>query len=149
MSLGGALGLLIASGEALSLPAIIGILMLMGIVTKNSILLVEYALVAVENGAARRAALVDACSKRASPILMTTIAMGAGMVPIALKIGADADLRAPMAIAVIAGLITSAVLSLFYVPVVVTYVDGIKRWTKRVFGGLRAAAAHQPQENAA
>jgi hypothetical protein len=75
--------------------------MLMGIVTKNSILLVEYALVAREKGVERAAALIDACSKRARPIIMTTVAMGAGMLPIALKIGADADFRAPMAIAVI------------------------------------------------
>jgi multidrug efflux pump subunit AcrB len=131
LSVGGALGLLLASGEALSLPAIIGILMLMGIVTKNSILLVEYALVEVEKGVARRDALVDACSKRAQPIIMTTVAMGAGMLPIALKIGADADFRAPMAIAVIGGLITSTLLSLFYVPLVFTYVDDLKRWLTR------------------
>ena len=134
LSVGGALGLLLGSGEALSLPAIIGILMLMGIVTKNSILLVEYALVEVEKGVARREALIDACSKRARPILMTTVAMGAGMLPIALKIGADADFRAPMAIAVIGGLITSTLLSLFYVPVVYTYVDDAKRWLKRKAG---------------
>jgi HAE1 family hydrophobic/amphiphilic exporter-1 len=133
LSVGGALGLLLASGEALSLPAIIGVLMLMGIVTKNSILLVEYALVEMEKGASRWDALVDACSKRARPILMTTVAMGAGMAPIALKIGADADFRAPMAIAVIGGLITSTVLSLFYVPVVFTYVDDAKRWLKSRF----------------
>jgi hydrophobic/amphiphilic exporter-1 (mainly G- bacteria), HAE1 family len=132
LSVGGALGLLLWSGEALSLPAIIGILMLMGIVTKNSILLVEYALVELEKGAVtRREALVDACSKRARPILMTTVAMGAGMLPIALKIGADADFRAPMAIAVIGGLITSTLLSLFYVPVVFTYVDDLKNWLTR------------------
>jgi multidrug efflux pump subunit AcrB len=131
LSVGGALGLLLASGEALSLPAIIGILMLMGIVTKNSILLVEYALVEVEKGVKRRDALIDACSKRARPILMTTVAMGAGMLPIALKIGADADFRAPMAIAVVGGLITSTFLSLFYVPVVFTYVDDFKRWITR------------------
>jgi multidrug efflux pump subunit AcrB len=130
LSLGGALGLLLASGEALSLPAIIGILMLMGIVTKNSILLVEYALVELEKGRSRREALIDACSKRAQPIIMTTVAMGAGMLPIALKIGADADFRAPMAIAVVGGLMTSTVLSLFYVPVVFTYVDDFKRWVK-------------------
>ena len=134
LSVGGALGLLLASGEALSLPAIIGILMLMGIVTKNSILLVEYALVELREGRRRaREALIDACSKRARPIVMTTVAMGAGMLPIALKIGADADFRAPMAIAVIGGLITSTVLSLFYVPVVFTYVDDLKRWVKRSF----------------
>jgi HAE1 family hydrophobic/amphiphilic exporter-1 len=132
LSVGGALGLLLASGEALSLPAIIGILMLMGIVTKNSILLVEYALVELEKGVSRREALIDACSKRARPILMTTVAMGAGMLPIALKIGADADFRAPMAIAVIGGLITSTLLSLFYVPVVFTYVDDAKRWLRQL-----------------
>jgi len=131
LSVGGALGLLLASGEALSLPAIIGILMLMGIVTKNSILLVEYALVEQEKGVARAAALIDACSKRAQPIVMTTVAMGAGMLPIALKIGADADFRAPMAIAVIGGLMTSTLLSLFYVPVVFTCVDDLKQWLTR------------------
>jgi multidrug efflux pump subunit AcrB len=131
LSVGGAVGLLLGAGEALSLPAIIGILMLMGIVTKNSILLVEYALVELEKGTARREALIDACSKRAQPIIMTTVAMGAGMLPIALKIGADADFRAPMAIAVIGGLITSTLLSLFYVPVVFTYVDDAKRWLTR------------------
>jgi len=133
LSVGGALGLLLASGEPMSLPATIGILMLMGIVTKNSILLVEYALVAVGKGASRRDALIDASSKRAQPIVMTTVAMGAGMLPIALKIGADADFRAPMAIAAIGGLITSTLLSLFYVPVVFTYVDDLKRWVVRMF----------------
>jgi hydrophobic/amphiphilic exporter-1 (mainly G- bacteria), HAE1 family len=143
LSVGGALGLLLGSGEALSLPAIIGILMLMGIVTKNSILLVEYALVALEKGVSRREALIDACSKRARPILMTTIAMGAGMLPIALKIGADADFRAPMAIAVIGGLITSTVLSLFYVPVVFTYVDDAKRWLSSFGAGDLAAQSRE------
>jgi len=141
LSVGGALGLLLAAGEAMSLPATIGILMLMGIVTKNSILLVEYALVAVHNGAARRDALIDACSKRAQPILMTTVAMGAGMLPIALKIGADADFRAPMAIAVIGGLITSTLLSLFYVPVVFTYVDDLKRWVHGVVARMHRPSA--------
>jgi len=141
LSVGGALGLLLIAGEAMSLPATIGILMLMGIVTKNSILLVEYALVAVEKGSSRRAAMLDACAKRARPILMTTVAMGAGMLPIALKIGADADFRAPMAIAVIGGLITSTVLSLFYVPVVFTYVDDARRWVARLAGRGDASGA--------
>jgi len=77
---------------------------------------------------------------------MTTVAMGAGMLPIALKIGADADFRAPMAIAVVGGLVTSTLLSLFYVPVVFSYVDDFKTWVKRVVSGMRAAtpepAAH-------
>ncbi len=141
LSIGGALGLLLLAGEAMSLPATIGILMLMGIVTKNSILLVEYALVALQNGASRREAMLDACSKRARPIVMTTVAMGAGMLPIALKIGADADFRAPMAIAVIGGLITSTVLSLFYVPVVFTYVDDAKRWLAKAVRPARRSAA--------
>jgi len=141
LSVGGALGLLLLAGEAMSLPATIGILMLMGIVTKNSILLVEYALVAVQGGAARRDAILDACAKRARPILMTTVAMGAGMLPIALKIGADADFRAPMAIAVIGGLVTSTVLSLFYVPVVFTYVDDARRALGRWLGRKPRAAA--------
>jgi multidrug efflux pump subunit AcrB len=132
LSVGGALGLLLLTGQAMSLPATIGILMLMGIVTKNSILLVEYALVALDKGASRRDAMLDACAKRARPILMTTVAMGAGMLPIALKIGADADFRAPMAIAVIGGLITSTVLSLFYIPVVFTYVDDARRFVARM-----------------
>jgi multidrug efflux pump subunit AcrB len=139
LSIGGALGLLLVTGESISLPATIGILMLMGIVTKNSILLVEYALVAMHAGAERGAAMVDACSKRAQPIVMTTVAMGAGMLPIALKIGADADFRAPMAIAVIGGLITSTVLSLFYVPVVFTCVDDLKHWVQRLVLRPRAA----------
>lgn len=143
LSIGGALGLLLLSGEAMSLPATIGILMLMGIVTKNSILLVEYALVARSNGASRREAMLDACSKRARPIIMTTVAMGAGMLPIALKIGADADFRAPMAIAVIGGLLTSTVLSLFYVPVVFTYVDDLKRWVLKRFSRKRAVQAEE------
>ncbi|WP_284615358.1 efflux RND transporter permease subunit [Aquabacterium humicola] len=146
LSIGGALGLMLLAGEAMSLPATIGILMLMGIVTKNSILLVEYALVALNNGASRREAMLDACSKRAQPILMTTVAMGAGMLPIALKIGADADFRAPMAIAVIGGLITSTVLSLFYVPVVFSVVDDAKRWIKGRF--VRKAARPAPPREA-
>ena len=89
--------------------------------------------------------MLDACSKRAQPIIMTTVAMGAGMLPIALKIGADADFRAPMAIAVIGGLLTSTVLSLFYVPVVFTYVDDIKRWVKRAVGGKASAGELQSQ----
>jgi multidrug efflux pump subunit AcrB len=138
LSVGGALGLLLLTGESFSMPATIGILMLMGIVTKNSILLVEYALVEVNNGVERTAALIDACHKRAQPIVMTTVAMGAGMLPIALKIGADADFRAPMAIAVIGGLVTSTLLSLFYVPVVFSYVDDINHWVRRKLSGSRS-----------
>ena len=106
----------------------IGLVMLMGIVTKNSILLVEYAVVGItERRLSLRDALIDACHKRARPIVMTTVAMIAGMLPIALGLGADASFRQPMAIAVIGGLISSTALSLLVVPVVFTYVDALHR----------------------
>ena len=98
--------------------------MLMGIATKNSILLVDYVILARrEQGLSRWDALLDACRKRARPIVMTTVAMGAGMLPIALGLGTDPSFRAPMAIVVIGGLITSTFLSLLVIPVVFTYVD--------------------------
>ncbi len=129
LSIGGAFGLLILSDRALSLPALIGILMLMGIAAKNSILLAEYALTArARDGLSRRDALMDAGRKRARPIEMTTFAMGAGMLPIALGFGADVEFRSPMAIAVIGGLITSTVLSLVFVPVAFTFVDDLQGW---------------------
>ncbi|MFT3812886.1 MAG: efflux RND transporter permease subunit [Acidovorax sp.] len=133
LSLGGAfVGLLIA-GKSFSMPSLIGLIMLMGIATKNSILLVEYAIVARrDHGLSRLDALLDACHKRARPIIMTTLAMGAGMLPIALAWGsADMSFRSPMAVAVIGGLITSTVLSLLVVPAVFTYIDDFEQWFKR------------------
>ena len=106
--------------------------MLMGIVTKNSILLVDYAILARRAGMARFEALVDACHKRSRPILMTTIAMGAGMLPLALGFGADPSFRSPMAVTVIGGLITSTLLSLLVVPAVYTFVDDIQGWLRRL-----------------
>ena len=112
------------TGSTLSMPAMIGLIMLMGIATKNSILLVDYAVIAREQlGLSRMDAVIDACRKRARPIVMTTIAMGAGMLPIALGWGSDPSFRAPMAIVVIGGLISSTFLSLLVIPVVVTCVD--------------------------
>ena len=108
------------------MPALIGLLMLMGIATKNSILLVEYAIVARhDHGMTRVEAIIDACQKRARPIVMTSFAMGAGMLPIALGLGVDSTFRAPMGIAVLGGLVTSTVLSLVVVPAVYTYVDDL------------------------
>ncbi|MCF4165476.1 efflux RND transporter permease subunit [Zavarzinia compransoris] len=139
LSIGGAFGLLFVTSNALSMPALIGILMLMGIAAKNSILLVEYVLFQRAAGMSRREALIDAAHKRARPIVMTTVAMGAGMLPIAVGIGADTEFRAPMAIAVIGGLITSTLLSLIFVPVVYTIVDDVRAFMARHFGrGLRA-----------
>lgn len=134
LGLGGALVALWISNQAFSMPAIIGVLMLMGIVTKNSILLVEYAIMARrDRGTTRLEALMDACHKRARPIVMTTIAMGAGMLPNALGLGAEPSFRQPMAIVVIGGLLTSTVLSLLVVPVVFTYVDDLLHWLRRRF----------------
>ncbi|WP_201838568.1 efflux RND transporter permease subunit [Microvirga zambiensis] len=136
LSVGGALGFLLLAGSSLGISTLIGILMLMGIAAKNSILLVEYALVALEQGSDRFSALLDGASKRARPIVMTSIAMGAGMLPIALGIGADAETRAPMAIAVIGGLVSSTLLSLIYVPVVFTFMDDLQRFLGRWLGRL-------------
>lgn len=131
LSIGGAFVALLLTGRALSMPSMIGLIMLMGIVTKNSILLVDYAILARQAGMSRFDALVDACHKRSRPIIMTTIAMGAGMMPLALGWGADPSFRSPMAIAVIGGLITSTLLSLLVVPAVFTYVDDVEQWFKR------------------
>ncbi|MEO5345126.1 MAG: efflux RND transporter permease subunit [Magnetococcus sp. YQC-9] len=127
LSLGGAFASLLATHNSFSMPAVIGILMLMGIVTKNSILLVEYAVVARrKRGLNRRDALIDACRKRARPIIMTTIAMGAGMLPVALGVGgAESSFRSPMAIVVIGGLLASTFLSLLVIPVIYGYVDDL------------------------
>ena len=126
LSLPGAFLALFVTGTDLSMPAMIGMVMLMGIATKNSILLVEYALMAQrERGLARVEALLDACHKRARPIVMTTLAMGAGMMPIALGFGTDPSFRAPMAIVVIGGLITSTFLSLLVIPVLYEVVDDL------------------------
>ena len=116
--------------------------MLMGIATKNSILLIEYAIMARrEHGLSRAEALLDACRKRARPIVMTTIAMGAGMMPIALGWGVDPSFRAPMAIVVIGGLITSTFLSLLVIPVVYTLVDDVVEFCLRLLKRGRVAPA--------
>ncbi|PJJ97635.1 hypothetical protein CO641_09015 [Lysobacteraceae bacterium NML91-0213] len=113
-------------------------ILLIGIAVKNSILLVDYAVMAEEKGMTRHEALMDACHKRARPVIMTTLAMGAGMMPIALGLTADSSFRMPMAVAVIGGLITSTVLSLVVVPAAYTLVDDLE---ERVLGKLRRKAA--------
>ena len=123
---GGAFGALLLTGNMLSLPALIGLLMLIGIATKNSILLVDYAVIAEdEHGLSQHDALIDACRKRAQPVIMTTVAMGAGMLPIVLGLSGDSSVRAPMAVAVIGGLITSTVLSLIVIPAAYTVLDDL------------------------
>jgi multidrug efflux pump subunit AcrB len=133
LSLGGAFGSLAIFGHSLSMPYLIGLVMLMGIVTKNSILLVEYAIMSRrELGLGRTEAIVDACHKRAQPIVMTTIAMVAGMLPMALGLQGSSEFRAPMAVAVIGGLVTSTVLSLLVVPVLFELVDEAKVQMRRI-----------------
>ena len=144
LSMGGAFVALLLTGRALSMPSMIGLIMLMGIVTKNSILLVDYAILARQAGMARFEALVDACHKRSRPIIMTTIAMGAGMMPLALGWGADPSFRSPMAIAVIGGLITSTLLSLLVVPAVFTYIDDLEHLLSRLMRWLRRAPGPTP-----
>ncbi len=135
LSLGGAFIALLVSGSELDMSSMIGIIMLMGIVTKNSILLVEYAIVGMrDRNQGRVEALIDACHKRARPIVMTTVAMIAGMLPIALGIGTDSGFRQPMATAVIGGLICSTLLCLLVVPVIFTYVNDVERWLKSLWG---------------
>jgi multidrug efflux pump subunit AcrB len=134
-SAAGALVALLITGNGLAINSLIGLLMLMGIVSKNSILLVEYAIMAQrDQGLSRFDALVDSCSKRARPIVMTTIAMGAGMMPVALGWAGDPSFRAPMGIAVIGGLVVSTLMSLFIVPSMFSVFDDFQQWLSRKWG---------------
>tara|TARA_R110002124_G_scaffold1460_3_gene8594 strand:- start:33 stop:2021 length:1989 start_codon:yes stop_codon:yes gene_type:complete len=131
LAIGGAFVALVIGGSSFSISSLIGILMLMGIAAKNSILLVDYIVIAEQGGMARHQAILDAAHKRARPILMTTFAMGAGMVPVALGWGADVEFRSPMAVAVIGGLISSTFLSLLFIPPIFTIIDDISGWMRR------------------
>ena len=142
-SAAGAIVALLACGYALAINSLIGLLMLMGIVTKNSILIVEYAIMAQrEQGMSRFDALIDSCSKRARPIVMTTIAMGAGMMPVALGWAGDPSFRAPMGVAVVGGIVVSTVMSLFIVPATFTVFDDFQQWLGRLFRRATHADAH-------
>jgi multidrug efflux pump subunit AcrB len=126
-------------GYGLAINSLIGLLMLMGIVSKNSILLVEYAIMAQrDHGLSRFDALIDACSKRARPIVMTSIAMTAGMMPVALGWAGDPSFRSPMGVAVVGGLLVSTVMSLFIVPAMFTVVDDFQQWLARMTGNRAA-----------
>ena len=138
LAIGGAILALFVTGHSISMAVVIGFLMLMGIVTKNSIMLVEFALTAIEHGVAKKEAILDAVHKRARPIVMTTIAMSAGMIPSALATGEGGEFRAPMAIAVIGGLLLSTVLSLLFVPALFSLIHGgqgrLTGWVARRIG---------------
>ena len=126
LAVGGAIFALYVTNHSIGLSVVIGFLMLMGIVTKNAIMLVEFALEAMKEGAPKHHAMLDAGHKRARPIIMTTIAMTAGMVPSALAFGTGGEFRAPMAIAVIGGLLVSTLLSLLFVPSLFSVVNSLK-----------------------
>jgi hydrophobe/amphiphile efflux-1 (HAE1) family protein len=145
LCLGGVIAALLLTGQPISLPVAIGILMLMGIVTKNAIMLVDFARERQAQGMSRRDAIIDAGRKRARPIVMTTIAMVAGMIPSALSLGDGGEFRAPMATGVIGGLIVSTILSLVFVPSLYTVMDGLSRRTADLFGRLLNPGAARPK----
>lgn len=145
LSIGGAITALALTGNPISLPVVIGILMLMGIVTKNAIMLVDFAVEEMRAGVPRAEAIIDAGRKRARPIVMTTIAMAGGMLPSALAFGSGGEFRAPMAIAVIGGLLSSTVLSLVFVPAVFMVMDDIGRLIWRVFSPHIGQADEPPE----
>lgn len=134
LSLIGVLLGLLFTGSTLNMFSMIGFIMLMGLVTKNAILLVDYSNLGVREGKYLRQSLADAGAVRLRPIVMTTLAMIFGMLPMALGLGEGGEQRAPMAHAVIGGLISSTVLTLVFVPVVLTYLDGMARRVRRWLG---------------
>ena len=144
LSIGGAVFAVFITGYSLSLSVMIGFLMLMGIVAKNSILLVDFAIEEMRAGKDRLTAIREAGHKRARPIVMTTVAMVAGMMPVALGLGGDTEFRAPMAIAVIGGLITSTALTLVIVPAAFTLIDDVERWLAPKFGRVLVAQPGPP-----
>jgi len=144
LAIGGAIFALYIYGAGIGLSVVIGFLMLMGIVTKNAIMLVEFAVKAMKGGTDKTSAMLEAGHKRARPIIMTTIAMTAGMVPSALAVAEGGEFRAPMAVAVIGGLLLSTVLSLVFVPSLFSVIDGGRR---RVLRGLvTILGANQPRK---
>ncbi len=136
LSIGGAILALLLTRNSISMPVVIGFLMLMGIVTKNAIMLVDFAVERVAEGWNHIDAIVDAGRKRARPIVMTSLAMVAGMVPSALAIGAGGEFRAPMAIAVMGGLVVSTALSLIFVPAFFILIDDLSRFLTGKLGKL-------------
>jgi multidrug efflux pump subunit AcrB len=145
LAIGGVAAGLIVTGNSLSMPVLIGILMLMGIVTKNAILLVDFAIETMHKGANRTQAMIEAGRKRARPIVMTSIAMSAGMLPSALGVGEGGAFRSPMAIAVIGGIIVSTVLSLVVVPSFFLIMDDLSRLLGRIFSRVIGKKEQEPE----
>ena len=142
----GAVIALHVSGQPLSLPVFIGLLMLFGIVAKNSILLVDFAVEMMDHGMTKDEAIVEAGHKRAQPIVMTTVAMVAGMIPIALSLTGDGSWRAPMGVTVIGGLLMSTFLTLLLVPAYFSLAIDIESWIGRKLGRSLRATAHEVPE---
>lgn len=145
LAIGGVAAALILTNSAVSMPVLIGILMLMGIVTKNAILLIDFAIEMRDRGLDRLHAVMEAGHKRAQPIVMTSIAMSAGMLPSALGVGEGGSFRAPMATAVIGGIIVSTVLSLVVVPAFYLIMDDLSWLLGKIFKGLVGAKEEEPQ----
>jgi multidrug efflux pump subunit AcrB len=145
LAIGGVALALVATGNSLSMPVLIGILMLMGIVTKNAILLVDFAVEMRHQGMDRVSAMVDAGRKRARPIIMTSIAMSAGMLPSALGVGEGGSFRSPMAIAVIGGIITSTVMSLVVVPSFFLIMDDLSQLLSSLFSRFIGPKEAEPE----
>jgi multidrug efflux pump subunit AcrB len=146
LAIGGVAAALILTNSAISMPVLIGILMLMGIVTKNAILLVDFAIEMINQGMPRLEALVEAGHKRARPIVMTSIAMSAGMLPSALGVGEGGTFRAPMATAVIGGIIVSTALSLVVVPSFFLIMDDLSRVISWIFSRFVGKKEVEPEE---
>lgn len=149
LAIGGVAAALILTNSALSMPVLIGILMLMGIVTKNAILLIDFAIEMRNQGMDRYKAVIEAGSKRARPIVMTSIAMSAGMLPSALGVGEGGSFRAPMATAVIGGIIVSTMLSLVVVPAFFLIMDDLSRLVSLLFSSMIGPKEDEPEEPAA
>jgi HAE1 family hydrophobic/amphiphilic exporter-1 len=160
LSFFGAFLALVITSKQVDMPVMIGCVLLLGIAAKNAILLVEFAIEAQRRGKNTYDALFEACRERARPIVMTTVAMSAGMLPTALGLGEGAGFRQPMAIAVIGGLISSTILSLVLVPVVYSFIQGIENWINPRAAKLATArtpedekllnpSAHQPPRHPA
>jgi multidrug efflux pump subunit AcrB len=145
LAIGGVAAALILTNSAVSMPVLIGILMLMGIVTKNAILLIDFAIEMRDRGLDRLHAVMEAGHKRAQPIVMTSIAMSAGMLPSALGVGEGGSFRAPMATAVIGGIIVSTVLSLVVVPAFYLIMDDLSWLLGRIFRGVVGAKEEEPE----
>jgi multidrug efflux pump subunit AcrB len=147
--LGGALVALMVAQKPLGIYALIGIVLLMGVVTKNSILLVDYAILNLEEGKKQREALLEAGLSRLRPIMMTSLATIAGIIPLALGIGAGAEVRQPMGVAIMGGFTTSTLLTLVVVPVIFTYIDSFQTWildtAKYGFGKKKRQRKGQPE----